>query len=279
VFPIIGVTPHYFVFLSIIRLELTFYPMKSTQSLQRIHVILITFLASRILLCDSLVSNQRKFCNLQLERDLRQKGKDFLIGSDESGVGTIAGPVVAASCCILTKNLDEYRPIEGVKDSKLLTPEERETIYNILTNRTGEYAIHIGLRTNQEIDDTNIFQSTMNSLRESIQGLITTNDLPFEKCYCVVDGKRSPKLDDGFKGVVTCRPYVKADLEVYSVALASIIAKVTCDRIMKMEAHEQYPQYDFMNNLGYSSPKHIELLHKWGPSPLHRLTFKASKGR
>lgn len=242
-------------------------------------LIFFLVLGSQHFFCSPLASNHRKFCNLQLEHDLRRKGRNFLIGCDESGRGSIAGPVVAASCCILTSNLDEYVPIDGVKDSKLLTPEERDMIYSIIVNNKKEYAFYTALRTNEDIDSTNILEATMDSFKESIQGLITSNCLPLKECYSVVDGKNSPKLDNEFKGIVSCRPYVKADLEVYSVALASIIAKVTCDRIMKNEAHRLYPDYDFFNNLGYSTWKHIELIHEFGPCPLHRMSFKSLKGR
>ena len=219
--------------------------------------------------CHSIVSNQRNFCNLGFERNLRKKGFNFLIGSDESGRGSIAGPVVTASCCILVSNLDDFVPIDGVKDSKLLNSEKRLTIFNTVANRPDEYAFCTALRTNDNIDATNILQATMDSFKESIQGLISSCEFPFNECYSVVDGKNSPKLDYSYKGVVPCRPYVKADLEVYTVAIASIIARVTYDEIMR-EAHELYPQYNFTSNLGYSSPQHIQSIHKWGPSPLHR---------
>ena len=217
-----------------------------------------------------MVSNRQKFCDMSFEKKIRTKGLHYFIGSDESGRGSIAGPVVTASCCIISSNLDEYERIEGVKDSKLLSSTERDRIYQEILSRHDDHIYFVAQRTNKQIDFTNIVNATMESFKDSIQGIVTSNNLPIDSCYAVVDGKKTPKLDAYFKGNLPCRPYVKADAEIYTVALASIIARVTYDRIMGEKAHALFPQYSFDRNFGYSTREHIESIHKLGPSLLHR---------
>lgn len=225
--------------------------------------------------------------SFQVERDLHKRGYNYVIGSDESGRGSIAGPVVTASCCVLWRallnqhdNNDEFSNVlVKVKDSKLLSSEDRVHIYNRIASRPDLYVFETAQRSNEQIDSSNVLKSTMDCFRESIQGLVNSRNFPSRECYSVVDGKNSPKLDARYRGIISCRPYVKADSEVYTVALASIIAKVTHDRIMKEDAHALYPQYDFPNNLGYCTKDHILSIHKYGKSPLHRTSFRPLKNR
>jgi ribonuclease HII len=208
---------------------------------------------------------------LSLEKDLIKRGFYPIIGSDESGRGCIAGPVVAASCCILLSDWSEYQPIEGVHDSKKLTPELRQRIFDEVTNNPDLYAWHVSERSSQEIDDSNILIATMDCFKESIEGL--AEKLPDDhKAYSIVDGQKTPKVS------IPCRPYVKGDANVYTIALASILAKVSRDRLAA-EWHEKYPEYGFDEHKGYITPGHIEAIHKHGPCPIHRLSFKSLKGR
>lgn len=188
-----------------------------------------------------------------------------------------------------------------VQDSKELLPEDRELIYEIIVNNPEVYAFSIAQRSNFEIDSTNnILTSTMDSFQESIEDLAENKLFPYifsqqdltnkelatgtvipEEwedcgCYSIVDGKKSPKLST--QPSFPSRPKVKADKQVYTVALASIIAKVTLDR-MFMEWHKEYPNYGFDQNKGYATKDHVEAIHKYGPCPLHRMTFKSLKGR
>jgi ribonuclease HII len=200
----------------------------------------------------------------------------------------------------------------NIKDSKQLSPEEREAIYQEIVDNPHIYDYTIAQRSNEQIDATNnILTSTMECFQESIQELandflLCTNnkndkfdyddeyDDEFDNddtasscsCYSIVDGQKAPKIkltgggegEEGGGGVMPCRPFVKADSQVLTVALASIIAKVTRDRMVP-KWHEQYPQYGFNVHKGYATREHIEAIHRYGPCPLHRMTFKSLKGR
>ena len=250
---------------------------------------------------------------LSYERSLvTDKGYSNVLGSDETGRGSIAGPVVTVSCCILTLKDSESGeivdpselPTAGllpppnnnnnnnslIRDSKQLCPKDRELIYEAIVDNPQVYAFSVAQRSNTEIDATgNILASTMDAFKESIEDLAETKVFPHalskqegsvadadRGCYGIVDGKKAPKLS--LLPSFPCRPMVKADQQVYTVALASIIAKVTLDR-MFLEWHEEYPNYGFDQNLGYATKEHIEAIHKYGPCPLHRMTFKSLKGR
>jgi ribonuclease HII len=209
---------------------------------------------------------------LAIEKELTERGFHPILGSDESGRGCIAGPVVAASCCIL-QDWSEYSPIEGVGDSKTLTPEQRERIYKEVADHPDIYEWEVALRSNTEIDDSNILLATLECFAESIERL--SESLPEDhNAYSIVDGKKGPKLSVD----IPSRPWVKGDAEVYTVALASIIAKVTRDNL-STQWHEDHPEYGFDIHKGYATRDHIEALHKHGPCPLHRMSFKSLKGR
>ena len=209
---------------------------------------------------------------LAVEVDVEARGYHPIIGSDESGRGCIAGPVVAASCCILA-DLSHYQPIEGVADSKLLSPSDRERIFEEVTSHPNIYAWHISQRSSQDIDNSNIMIATMECFKDSIEGLVAT--LPSNHtAYSIVDGEKTPKLSVG----VPCRPYVGGDKHVYTVSLASILAKVTRDRLA-VAWHDNFPEYGFDQNKGYITPEHTYAIHKLGPCPLHRRSFKSLRGR
>ncbi len=267
---------------------------------------------------------------LGVERSLIvDRGVSFVLGSDESGTGCIAGPVVAATCCILPlgmpswggggpppasssaaaavkRPLGQYDPIRlvvsdgtRIRDSKQLTSDERDAIYQEIVDNPHIYDLTVAQRSNQQIDATNnILTSAMECFQESIQELADdfllctgSNSINEDddddngggsscSCYSIVDGRKAPKirLAGGGGGLMPCRPFVKADSQVLTVALASVIAKVTRDR-MAPEWHERYPQYGFDVHKGYATREHIEAIHRHGPCPLHRMTFKSLKGR
>jgi ribonuclease HII len=217
--------------------------------------------------------NRRKSDDiLSVEKGLVERGFNSIIGSDETGRGSVAGPVVAASCCVLA-DWSEYNAIAGVGDSKTLTPEERERIYAEVISKPGLYVWEVAQRTSKQIDDSNILMATMECFQESIEAV--ASKLPDDSVsYSIVDGKKSPKLSIK----LPCRPWVKGDAEVYTVSLASILAKVTLDRLCS-EWHQEYPEYGFDVNKGYATREHVEAIHRYGPCPLHRLSFKSLKGR
>jgi ribonuclease HII len=256
-------------------------------------------------------------CPLAVELSLLERDFYPILGSDDTGgAGCLAGPVVTATCCILAPSqqqqqqqqdmltttsssspssdfkdwlANDYVPIPGVDDSKKLTPTERLRIYQEVISHPETYAWHIGQRSNQEIDDSNILIATMDSFQQSIEGLLlagnfatkataatTTTTTAAPTPYSLVDGQKTPKLSPNFQ--IPCRPWVSGDASVYTISLASILAKVTLDQ-MAQEWHELYPEYGFDKHKGYATPEHIESIHKHGPCPIHRLSFKALKGR
>jgi ribonuclease HII len=174
-----------------------------------------------------------------------------------------------------------------IKDSKQIPPDERERIYQTVAANPQMYAFSLAQRSNTEIDDTNnILTTTMECFAESIERLAQTQLIPLMQqqqqqqqqegiadrghdaqlettmsspFYSIVDGKKSPRL----RMDIPCRPMVKADSQVVTVALASIIAKVTRDR-MADEWHEQYPQYGFDRHKGYATRQHVEAIHRYG---------------
>lgn len=212
-----------------------------------------------------------------VEAALHKRGFHFVLGSDEAGRGCIAGPVVVATCCCLkSEENDDATIIEGVDDSKNLSEDERNRIYDKIMSQPNVYAWTVAEASNVDIEESNILKATMEGFRESIEALVDECDLPFNETYSIVDGKKSPKLSSSTP--IKCRPYVKADSKVYTVALASVIAKVTRDDIMK-NAHKLFPEYGFDQHKGYPTRAHIQAIHEHGPCPLHRMSFKPLKGR
>lgn len=218
--------------------------------------------------------------SMQVERNLQRRGFKYIVGSDEAGRGCIAGPVVTASCCILADLTAEetlmFRAITGVNDSKQVKEQRRHEIYQEMLELPEIYVWRVAERSNIQIGASNILKATMDSFQESIEGLLSQYQLPIDQTYSIVDGKTRPKLSTSS---LPCRAWVRGDAEVYSVALASVIAKVVRDRMM-VQAHERYPQYGFDIHKGYPTRDHILAIHKYGPVPeLHRMSFKPLRGR
>jgi ribonuclease HII len=213
---------------------------------------------------------------IQIERELvAKRGYEYVVGSDESGCGCLAGPIATASCCIVT-DLSAYVPIEGVDDSKLLSPDDRERIYNFVVNNPEIYQWSITTRSNEDIDATSVQDATIDGFQESIETLAskipsrTASDQ--QSLYSIVDGHRSPRLP------FTSRPWKGGDAIVYTVALASILARVTHDIIMH-QAAKDYPDYGFQDHRGYPTRSHVLALHNLGPCPLHRKSCKPVQGK
>lgn len=179
---------------------------------------------------------------------------EWIAGVDEAGRGPLAGPVMAAVVV-----LHPERPIEGLADSKQLTPEERDELYPQITATALTWAV--AHATAEEIDRINILQATMLAMRRAVEAL------PKLPAKVLVDGNRCPQL-----GCVT-ESIIKGDALVPAISAASILAKVTRDRWM-VALHQQYPQYGFDRHKGYSTVEHIELLERHGPCPQHRRSFE-----
>jgi ribonuclease HII len=205
------------------------------------------------------------------EKQLRKRGFRIILGSDESGNGCIAGPIVVATCGLLREDTE---PIEGVNDSKLLCSDEIKRIYDTVVADTDSYIWNTALASQEDIDNGDVPTATKEAMRKSIENLVLDYNLPVEMTYSIVDGHKTPKLNIALK----CRPWVKADAQVYTVALASILARHT-HNVLVQEMHGLYPQYHFDENRGYPTREHIVAIHTHGPCPIHRQSAKPVKGR
>jgi len=192
------------------------------------------------------------------ERQLEAKGFQRIAGIDEAGRGPLAGPVVAAAC-ILPKNT----LFENLNDSKQLTPEEREILFQAITACPG-LIYGIGSASVEEIDRINILQATLAAMKRAEAAMATRPD------YILIDGNQLPLFD------IPCEAIIQGDGLSVSIAAASILAKVTRDRIMK-ELDEKWPQYGFKQHKGYATDQHMEAIRKWGPCPIHRVSFEPVK--
>lgn len=182
-----------------------------------------------------------------------EKGYKTICGIDEAGRGPLAGPVFAAAVI-----LPDNTFIDGLNDSKKLSEKKREVLFDIIKEKAIGYAV--GFATETEIDKINILQATFLAMKRAYDGLSVNTDL------ALVDGNRMPPL-----GVDT-QIIIKGDALSANIAAASILAKVSRDRLM-YEIDKMYPQYQFAKHKGYGTALHIEMLKKFGPCPVHRKTF------
>ena len=188
-------------------------------------------------------------CSFKLELDFPQP----LAGVDEAGCAPLAGPVVAAACI-----LDRTKFPRGIDDSKNLPIEKREALYERLMKQCLGWAV--GIASVEEIDRINIYWARMLAMTRAVEAL------GIEPAWVLVDGNACPKWQRPSKAIVD------GDAKCRSIAAASIIAKVTRDRIMADYASE-YPGYGWETNRGYGTPEHWRALHLLGPTPLHRRSF------
>ena len=177
----------------------------------------------------------------------------LMAGVDEAGRGPLAGPVVAAAVI-----LDDTKRIRGLADSKVLTPLQRDRLYDQIREKA--LCCAVGEASVAEIDTLNILHATMLAMKRAVEGL------RLKPAKVLVDGNRLPKLD------VLCEAIVGGDAKVKSISAASIIAKVTRDRMLA-QLHEEFPLYGFAAHKGYSTPEHLEALRVHGPCVHHRRFF------
>lgn len=178
-------------------------------------------------------------------------GVDGLAGIDEAGRGPLAGPVVTA-CCMMPMD----KMIEKINDSKKVTEKKREELYELI-KQVSNYSITVV--GNEQIDEINILNATKFAMVKSLE------DMPVRPNLVLVDAVE-------LKTDVPLRAIIKGDATSYNIASASILAKVHRDRIMR-EMDALYPEYGFAKNKGYGTKDHIDALIKYGPCPIHRLTF------
>ena len=190
----------------------------------------------------------------EIDKEFFNMGMKYVCGIDEAGRGPLAGPVVVASVM-----LPENSMIEGVNDSKKITESKREKLYDVILDEAISYGI--GIIYQDEIDEINILQATKKGLHEAVANM---------------EIKPNVILVDALTGIDTLGiPYksiIKGDAKSYSIGAASIIAKVTRDRIMR-EWDKVYPEYGFAGHKGYGTAKHIEAIKKYGLTPIHRRSF------
>lgn len=189
---------------------------------------------------------------LEYEKKCLDAGYKYICGVDEVGRGPLAGPV---TCTAVIMPLDDL--IQGVNDSKKVSKNKRIKLYDVIMEKA--IAVNTVSYDNHQIDEMNILEATKACMKDAIMGLSVKPDI------VLVDAL---KLDIPYKTM----GIIKGDALSYSIASASIVAKVTRDRFM-FEMAEKYPEYDFQNNVGYGTAKHIAALKEFGPTPIHRKTF------
>lgn len=188
------------------------------------------------------------------ENELKDKGIHIIGGTDEAGRGPLFGPVVAA-CVVLKDNFD----IKGINDSKKLSEKKREEYFDYIMENS---IVGISVISSEIIDKINIYEASRLGMMNAIKEVRKKTKLE----YVLTDAMKLPELDIGYNAII------KGDAKSASIAAASIIAKVTRDRIM-YEYDKKYPEYEFGKHKGYPTKRHIELLNKYGIIDGYRLTY------
>ena len=189
-----------------------------------------------------------------IENEIISKGFDNVCGVDEAGRGPLCGPVCAAAV-ILPLGCE----IEGLNDSKKLSEKKREALFDLIIEKATAYSIQFA--DNDEIDRVNILNATMDCMTRAV------NELNVRPDYVIIDGNKCPKQLD-----IPSQSVVKGDAKSMSIAAASILAKVSRDRLM-YEYDEQYPEYGFAKHKGYGTKAHYEAIFAHGITPIHRKSF------
>ena len=190
---------------------------------------------------------------LEFEQQAAAKGYSAICGVDEAGRGPLAGPVCAAAVI-----LPENTVIDGVNDSKKLSEKKREALFDVICETARSYSI--AYASVEEIEELNILNATMLAMKRAVEGLDEKAD------YAMIDGNRTPDLE------IESEFIIKGDAKSMSVACASILAKVSRDRLL-YEYAKDYPQYGFEKHKGYGTKAHTEALKEYGPCPYHRMSF------
>lgn len=188
-----------------------------------------------------------------IENEYREKGFDIICGVDEAGRGPLAGPVYAAAVILPSDCV-----IEGLNDSKKLTEKKREALFDEIKEKALAYGI--ASADEKEIDEINILNATFLAMKRAIASLSVKPDL------ALIDGNQKPHTD------IEEVTVIKGDAKSMSIAAASVLAKVSRDRIM-LEMAEKYPQYEFARHKGYGTKLHYEKIAEYGVCDIHRRTF------
>lgn len=188
------------------------------------------------------------------EEEIQAQGFRVIAGLDEAGRGPLAGPVVAAAVV-----LAPTKKMAGIDDSKKLSPEQREKFFSLILQQAA--AVGIGVVDAREIDRLNILRASLKAMEQAVQ------NLPLSPDFLLIDGIHSLTLP------LAQRAIPKGDQRCQSIAAASIVAKVTRDRLM-LAYHDEYPQYNFARHKGYGTREHLQAIRQYGCCPLHRQSFK-----
>ena len=190
---------------------------------------------------------------IEYEQNAELRGYKAICGVDEAGRGPLAGPVCAAAVILPPDTI-----IDGVNDSKKLSEKKREALFDVIKETAVSYCI--AYASVEEIESLNILNATMLAMKRAVEGLNVKAD------YAMIDGNKMPQLE------IDCEAIVKGDAKSMSIACASILAKVSRDRLL-YEYAKEYPQYQFDKHKGYGTTLHREAILKYGPCPYHRMSF------
>ena len=190
----------------------------------------------------------------EIEEKLYEQGNQYICGIDEAGRGPLAGPVVVGVVI-----LRETSFIEGINDSKKISEAKREKLYEEITNEAVAWSV--GIVDETRIDEINILNATKEALTKAISNLKIKPEIILVDALDKIDTLSIPYIS-----------IIKGDAKIYSIAAASIIAKVTRDRIIR-SYDKIYPEYEFIKNKGYGTAKHIEAIKQYGLCPIHRKSF------
>jgi ribonuclease HII len=193
-----------------------------------------------------------EFDNYQYERELREKGITLIAGVDEVGRGPLVGPVVAA-CCILPEKFE----LDGLTDSKKLSEKKRDYFFEEIKKQAISYGI--GIIDEKKIDEVNIYEATKLAMKQAI------NNMSVKPEHILIDAMPL-ELD------IPTTSIIKGDLKSITISAASVLAKVTRDRML-YELDEKYPMYDFKNNKGYPTKKHLAAIQEYGIIDEHRRSY------
>ncbi len=191
---------------------------------------------------------------VEFEKNFYNRGYKIIAGVDEAGRGPLAGDVYAAAVIFEPGTI-----IEGLNDSKKISPKKRDMLFEEIKEKAKSYAV--GVATVAEIEELDILNATFLAMRRAIESLSVTPD------FVMVDGNQHIR-----KLEIENEPVIKGDSLSMSIAAASILAKVSRDRYME-EMAEKYPEYEFDGHKGYGTKRHSELIREFGPCPIHRLSF------
>lgn len=190
---------------------------------------------------------------IEYEQNAELKGYKAICGVDEAGRGPLAGPVCAAAVILPPNTI-----IDGVNDSKKLSEKKREALFDVIKETAVSYCI--AYASVEEIESINILNATMLAMKRAVEGLDVKAD------YAMIDGNKMPQLEIDGEAIV------KGDAKSMSIACASILAKVSRDRLL-YEYAKEYPQYHFEKHKGYGTTLHRKAILEYGPCPYHRMSF------